>query len=317
MITDSNEHIWAQKFRPATIKDIILPEGLLKELASYVEAGKVPHLLLVSRLPGTGKTTLAKALCADLGSSPLFINASLNNSIDDIRANVLQYATGVSLLGGPKVVILDEAERLSQAAQEALKGIMEAVSKNCVFILTTNNAQRIIEPLRDRCMVKEFVWSKEDQTKMSAKMMRRCAEILTSEGVAFKPQVLAAIIKKHFPSNRRILNVLQEYSNEFGTIDEGILGKLASGDVDALLAGMKAKDFNAVKDWCSSNADTVSDGIYLKLYETLKDHLVGQSVPQLVLILGDYQRHHNTVPDMFIHTLAMMTNIMVDCSFNK
>lgn len=310
------EHIWAQKFRPKTLSEIILPESLVTEFQNYIASGKIPHLLLASRMPGTGKTTLALALCHDLGATPLVINASLNNSIDDIRSNVTQYATGVSVLGGPKVVILDEAERLSTAAQEALKGLLEAVSKNCVFILTTNNPQRIVEPLRDRCVVKEFMWSAEDTKTMAAKMMRRCAEILTSEGVSFKPAVLAAIIKKHFPSNRRILNVLQEYSNQFNkTIDEGILGKLNVGDVDSLLTALAAKDFGAVKDWCMVNADQLSDGIYLKLFETLKEKLHPQSVPQLVLILGDFQRHHATVPDLFIHSLALLTTIMADCSF--
>lgn len=315
-MSHQEEHIWAQKYRPKTVSDIILPEGLLNELKGYISNGKIPHLLLASRLPGTGKTTLALAVCADIGSNPLVINASLNNSIDDIRTNVTQYATGVSVLGGPKVVILDEAERLSQAAQESLKGLMEAVSKNCVFILTTNNPQRIIEPLRDRCTVKEFVWSADDTQKMAAKMMRRCAEILTAEGVSYKPAVLAAIIKKHFPSNRRILNVLQAYSNEFNkTIDEGILGKLNVGDVDSLVTAVSTKDFAGAKDWCMANADQLSDSIYLKLYETLKDKLHPQSVPQLILILGDFQRHHATVPDLFIHSLALMTTIMADCSF--
>jgi len=312
------EHIWAQKYRPTTISDIILPAGLVNELANYVKDGKAPHLLLASRLPGTGKTTLALALCADLGANPLVINASLNNSIDDIRSNVTQYATGVSVMGGPKIVVLDEAERLSQAAQEALKGILEAVSKNCTFILTTNNPQRIIEPLRDRCIVKEFVWSAEDTTAMRAKMMRRCAEILTAEGVTFKPAALAGVVKKHFPSNRRILNTLQEYSNQFDkNIDEGILGMLNVGDVDNLLEALVKKDFQAVKEWCSTNADQLSDGIYLKLFETLKDRLHPQSVPQLILTLGDFQRFHATVPDLFIHSLALMTTIMADCTFTK
>lgn len=309
------EHIWAQKYRPSTLADVILPEGLINELQNYVKQGKIPHLLLASRLPGTGKTTTALALCNDIGASPLVINASLNNSIDDIRTNVTQYATSVSVLGGPKVVILDEAERLSTAAQESLKGLLEAVSKNCVFILTTNNPQRIVEPLRDRCIVKEYSWSKDDEQKMAAKMMRRCAEILDLEGIAYKPAALAAVIKKHFPSNRRILNVLQEYSNQFKNIDEGILGALNVGDVEGLMAGLAGKDFNAVKDWCMVNADQMSDGIYLKLYQTLKDRLHPQSVPQLVLILGDFQRHHATVPDLFIHSLALLTTIMADCSF--
>lgn len=310
------EHIWAQKYRPKTLSDIILPESIVTEFQNYIKAGKIPHLLLASRLPGTGKTTLALAICEDLGANPLVINASLNNSIDDIRSNVLQYATGVSVMGGPKVVVLDEAERLSQAAQEALKGILEAVSKNCVFILTTNNPQRIIEPLRDRCTFKEFIWSAEDTKAMSAKMMRRCAEILKAEGVTFKPAVLAAIIKKHFPSNRRILNVLQEYSNQFNqNIDEGILGKLNVGDVEGLVTALSGKDWNAVKDWCAINSDQLSDGIYLKLYETLKEKLHPQSVPQLILTLGDFQRHHATVPDLFIHSLALLTTIMADCTF--
>jgi DNA polymerase III delta prime subunit len=310
------EHIWAQKYRPKTLSEIILPESIVTEFQNYIKDGKIPHLLLASRLPGTGKTTLALAICNDLGASPLVINASLNNSIDDIRANVLQYATGVSVMGGPKVVVLDEAERLSQAAQEALKGILESVSKNCVFILTTNNPQRIIEPLRDRCTLKEFVWSAEDTKAMATKMMRRCAEILKLEEVAFKPAVLAAIIKKHFPSNRRILNVLQEYSNQFDkNIDEGILGKLNIGDVEGLVTALSVKDFSAAKDWCMTNSDQLSDGIYLKLFETLQEKMHPQSVPQLILTLGDFQRHHHTVPDLFIHSLALMTTIMADCSF--
>lgn len=261
---------------------------------------------------------MAKALCNELGIRPLFINASMDNSIEDIRVKVLQYATTVSLTGDSiKVVILDEAERLSQAAQDSLKGLIELVSANCRFILTTNSKGRIIDPLVSRCTEIDFVFGKDDQVAVSARMLRRCTEILNDRGVTFKLPVVAEVVKKYAPDNRKILNTLQQYAKGNNTIDEGILGKLRSSDATALISAMRSKNYNEVKAWVFDNFEIMLDDFYLKLFKTLEPMLNPQSVPQLVLILNDYQRYHAVVPDKFVHFLSMCTEVMMQVEFKR
>lgn len=318
-MSNSEDFVWDEKYRPIKLDDCIIPDKLKEEFKAFLEQKQVPNLLLYSQSPGTGKTTTAKALCNELGIKPLFINASLNNSIDDIRNDVIQYATTVSIFGDGniKVVILDEAERLSQSAQESLKGLMEYVSKNCRFILTTNNKSRIIEPLQSRCDNIDFVYTKTDQMKLAASMLKRVSEILKIEGIEYNPQVLAQIVKKFVPDNRRILIFLQRYATSNKVIDEGALAKIVSGEITTLIDSMKEKNFAGVKDWLFQNYEQLQSDVYTKLYKALEPVLTGQSVAQLVLTLGDYQKYDSVVPDKFIHYLALNIEIMMNSEFKK
>lgn len=313
---NASEFVWEQKYRPDLLDDVVIPKAFKESLRKYIIGGKIPNFLFYSPNPGTGKTTVAKAICNELGIKPLFINASLNNSVDDIRMMVVQYATTANMFGASqKVVILDEAERLSTAAQESLKGLIEQVSKNCSFVLTSNTKSRVIEPLRSRCTEVDFVYSTEEQLAISTQMLKRCTEILKLENVPFDLQVLVALVKKFSPDNRKILNELQRYSSENGSIDAGILGRLKGADSTVLVESLKNKKFDEVKAWCFDNFDRLGDEFYGQIFNTLSSLVTPQSVPQLVLVLNDYQRYHATVPDRFIHFTSLCTQIMVDVQF--
>lgn len=316
MAEQKEDFIWAERYRPQTLDGCIIPDSLKTQLKDFLKDGQIPNLLFHSPSPGTGKTTTAKALCNDLGIRPLFINASLNNSIDDIRMSVTQYATTVSLMGdSTKVVILDECERLSPAAQESLKGLIEHVHRNCRFILTCNTKSRVIDPLRSRCIEIDFVYSAEDQMKLAAQMMKRSFEILDENNISYKKPVVAAIIKKLIPDNRRILQTLQRFSGSANGIDEGVLGFLASGDTSALVTAMREKKYSDVKQWCFDNHDRLSDEFYGGLYKALQPLVVEQSDPEMVLAIEDSQRYHTVVADRFLHYLALCTELMMSLKF--
>lgn len=317
MVTSNDEEfMWVERYRPKTLEECIIPDGLKAQFREFLQNGQIANLLLHSPSPGTGKTTTAKALCNELGIRPLFINASLNNSIDDIRMLVTQYATTVSLIGdSTKVVILDECERLSTAAQESLKGLIEHVSKNCRFILTCNTKSRVIEPLRSRTIEIDFVYSQDDQKKLSAMMFKRATEILNQNNVSFNPKVVATIVNKFSPDNRRILQTLQRFAASPNGIDEGVLGLLAAADSSVLVAAMQGKKYGEVKKWCFDNHDRLSDEFYGQIFKTLEPLLVDQSVPELVLVLNEYQRYHSIVPDRFIHFTALVTQMMMQLTF--
>jgi replication-associated recombination protein RarA len=301
------EHLlWEERYRPSRLAEVIIPEHLKNTLLKSIQEGGVPSMLFYSPSPGTGKTTVAKAVCEEQGIKPLFINASMDNSIEDIRVKVVQYATTASLFNqNKKVVILDEGERLSVAAQDSLKGLVEQVSSNCSFIITCNAKSRIIEPLRSRCDEYDFVYSNQEQVQLAAQMCKRVFEILALEGVTYDQ---ASVIQ--------ILKTLQVYAKgNDNVIDAGILGRLAGADTAALIEAMKAKKYDEVKTWCVNNFERLGDDFYGKTFKTFQSVLVPQSIPQAILILNDYQRHHATVPDRYVHFLALMTTLMMETSF--
>lgn len=313
----SNDFIWVEKYRPSNIDDVIIPDAVKEQFKAFIAQGQIPNLLLTSPCPGTGKTTTARALCHELGiDNPLFINASSDNSIEDIRMRVTQYATTMSLFGEQKhkVVILDEADRLTPAAQDALKALIELVHSNCRFILTANTKSRITEPLQSRCSNIDFMFSKDDEVKMQAKMFKRCIEILDENNVEHDKKVIAPLVKKFFPDNRRLINFLQQQAAT-GAIDAGTLAKASSSDTSALIAAMKSKKYGDVKTICFENADRWGDDFYGNIFKTLEPHVVEQSIPEIVMVLGDYQRSHAVVPDRFIHYLTIVTQIMMGCKF--
>ena len=315
MHVNDKEYIWAQKYRPNALADIILPAKIKQQFAGYVSDNQIPNLILTSPSPGTGKTTVALALCNELGIEPLLLNGNLDNTIDIIRERVVQYVSTVSMFDSNiKVVVYDEAERLSASCQEALKGLIELYSSNARFILTANNVQRILEPIRSRCEQVDFAWSEDDQKLVAAHAFKRITQVLDNESVGYDSKVLASYVKKKLPDIRGILTGLQAYAKKNSNqIDVGLLGQTI--DSDYLVDALKTKTFKKVLEWTAENADRLNDDFYINIYNDLNDKLEGKSKAELILILGDAQRYHNTVPDRFIHFSSMLVQVMMNCQF--
>lgn len=321
-----NQYAWEEKYRPNNLEEIVLPKDVKAKIQGFIDngKGKIPSFLFYSPSPGTGKTTTAYAVCYAIGCQrPLFINASLQTSIDVVRETVTQYATGVSVLGGRKVVILDEVERLSPNAQESLKGLVETVSANCSFILTTNAKQRVNEPLRSRCREIDFIWSAEEANQVQVFFMRRCAEILNLESIPYEPAVLASIVKRHFPDNRKILGILQEQAVTFQTVDQRALVQLKSGELSVVAGMLKAKDWAGMKQWVTDNQNYLTEDLYSKFFKVCvpddpdKPKLVQDAcIPNLVFICGDTQAKHRQVGDLWLHAVYFFTNVMLEVQWS-
>jgi replication factor C small subunit len=262
---------------------------------------------------GVGKTTIAKALCQEVGCDYIVINGSDENGVDTIRVKIKNYASSVSLAGGRKVIIIDEADYLTPNAQAILRASIEEFAFNCSFIFTCNFKNRIIDPIHSRCSVVDFKVN-GSKAKMANAFFKRVEWILEQEGITYDKEVVAAVITKHFPDNRRILNELQRYSVS-GSIDKGILGAVSDVQLGSLVTSLKEKDFASTRKWVSSNLDNDPTKIYRKLYDTLYELLKPNSVPQLVLILAKYQYQAAFVADHEINMIACLTEIMVDCEF--
>lgn len=318
----NDQYAWENKYRPDNIDEVVLPSDVRAKIHGYITTGNgnIPSMLFFSPAPGTGKTTTALAVCKEINCiKPLFINASLDNSIDVIRDRVLQYSTGVSVFGGRKVVILDEVERLSTAAQESLKGIIETVSKNCSFILTTNAKQRVVEPLRSRCREIDFIWSETEAREVQLQFMRRCAEILTKEGIKYETSVLGSIVLQFFPDNRKIMGILQDNATTFGCVDERALNVVNAGELKALIASLKANDWGSVKQWATDNQNYIGDDFYSRFFSYCipqnkeKPRLVeDSSIPDLVCVCGQAQIEHRQVGDVWLHAVYFLTNVMIN-----
>lgn len=313
MIGENSDILWCEKYRPKTIEECILPERLKKPFQEYVTSKQIPNLLL-SGNAGVGKTTVAKALCYEIGSDNIMINGSDESGIDVFRNKIKQYASSMSLLGGRKVVIIDEADYLNpNSTQPALRSAIEEFSKNCSFIFTCNFKKRIIEPLHSRCAVIDFSLKNGEKAKMASLFYKRIQMILESENVEYDSAVLAEIIKKHFPDFRRVINELQRYS-QFGKIDSGILAQVKSASLTDLNELLKQKDFSSARKWvaaCDVDPTVVFREIYDNLYETLDKN----SIPKAVLILADYSYKHAFVSDHQINLMACITELMLECEF--
>jgi len=308
------EHLlWVEKYRPSKVEDCILPDAIKSTFMDYVARKEIPNLLL-SGSAGVGKTTIAKALCQEVGCDYIVINGSDESGIDVLRNKIKNYASSVSLAGGRKVVIIDEADYLNpNSTQPALRGAIEEFSSNCSFIFTCNFKNRIIDPIHSRCSVIDFKIN-GSKPKMAAAFFKRVEWILEQEGIAYEKDVVAAVITKHFPDNRRVINELQRYAVS-GTIDKGILTSIADVQLGALVTSLKSKDFAATRKWVTSNLDNDPTKIYRKLYDTLYESLKPNAVPQLVLHLAKYQYQSAFVADHEINMIACLTEIMVDCEF--
>ena len=309
------EHtLWVEKYRPHTIQDCILPDAMKATFQEYVNRKEVPNLLL-SGTAGIGKTTVAKAMCDEIGIDYLVINGSDNRGISTIQVDVKNYATSMSFSGGKKVVIIDEADNLTADAQKALRGIIEEVSINCSFIFTCNFKNRIMDAIHSRCSVIDFK-ANGSKAKMATQFFKRVEHILETEGIEYDKEVVAAVITKHFPDNRRILNELQRYSVA-GRIDKGILASVSDVQINELVKSLKTKDFANCRKWVTSNLDNDPARIFRTLYDKLYEALQANSVPPMVLILAKYQYQAAFVADAEINLIACLTEIMVDCSFKE
>ena len=308
------EHLlWTEKYRPKTIEDCILPDRLKKPFQEYVNQKEIPNLLL-SGGAGVGKTTVAKAMCNEVGCDFMVINGSDESGIDTFRTKIKNYASSMSLTGGRKVIIIDEADYLNpNSTQPALRNAIEEFASNCSFIFTCNYKNRIIDPLHSRCAVIDFGLKNGEKAKMAAAFFKRIQTILQSESVDADDKVLAELIKKHFPDFRRVLNELQRYS-QFGKIDTGILTQIADVSIDELAKSIASKDFGAIRKWVASH-EIDNTTLFRKLYDTLYDTLKPQSIPQAVIILADYQYKAAFVADQEINTVACLTELMVSCEY--
>jgi DNA polymerase III delta prime subunit len=302
-----------EKYRPKTIADTILPENLKTTFQEFVNNDNIPNLIL-SGSAGVGKTTVARAMLEEIEADYVVINGSMNGNIDTLRNDILQFASSISLKGGRKYVILDEADYLNpNSTQPALRNFMEEFSRNCGFILTCNFKNRIIEPLHSRCSVIEFNIGKTDMAKLAMQFMKRVETILTTENVAYEKAVIAEVITKHFPDWRRVLNELQRYSVT-GKIDSGILVNLEEESYKQLVELLRDKNFTSMRKWVDTNPIDQTT-LYRKFYDTAAQFMSAQGVAQLVLLLGRYQYQAAFVADPQINVSAFLTEVMMKCEF--
>lgn len=306
--------LWVEKYRPQKIDDCVLPESLKKTFHEYIAQGELPTFLFCGTA-GVGKTTVAKALCNEIGAEYMFINGSEESGIDILRTKIKSFASSVSLTDAKKVVILDEADYLNpNSTQPALRAFIEEFSANCRFIFTCNFKNRIIEPLHSRCAVIDFKIENKDKQETAAAFYKRAAQILKQEGVEFDPKVVVEVVMKHFPDYRRILNELQRYSVS-GKIDSGILVNVSQESFKDLVKLMSQKEFNEVRKWVGKNSDMDSVSLFRELYDSANTLLEPASIPQLVITLAEYQYKAAFVADHELNTMAALTEVMANCKF--
>lgn len=316
MKTDRTDFIWTERYRPKTIEDCILPENIKKTFSDFLSKGEIPNMLLCGP-PGVGKTTVAKALCNELGVDVYVINGSDEGRfLDTVRNNAKNFASTVSLSSDAKhkVVIIDEADNTGNDVQLLLRAFIEEFAGNCRFIFTCNYKNKIIEPLHSRCAVVEFGIKGKEKTQLAGSFFKRLQDILDAEGVRYDPKVLAELINKHFPDWRRVLNECQRYSVG-GEIDSGILASFSDVAVNDLIKYIKEKNFTEVRKWVVANLDNDSSIILRRVYDALYSVLLPQSIPAAVLIIAKYQYQIAFVADQEINILAALIEIMAECEF--
>ena len=305
--------LWTEKYRPKTIEECILPERLKTPFQEYVNQKNIPNLLL-SGGAGVGKTTVAKAMCNEIGCDYIVINGSDESGIDVFRTKIKNYASSMSLSGGRKIIIIDEADYLNpNSTQPALRNAIEEFAGNCSFIFTCNFKNRIIEPLHSRCAVIEFGLKNGEKAKMAGSFFKRIQSVLQSEKVEYEDAVIAELVKKHFPDFRRIINEMQRYS-QFGKIDSGILVQMGDVEISNIVKYIKEKDFGSIRKWVATTEIDAAT-LYRKLYDGLYEVLKPQSIPQAVIIIADYQYKQAFVADPEINTVACLTELMVSVEF--
>ena len=311
-----SDFIWVEKYRPQTIEECILPESIKKTFSEFLNKGEIPNMLLAGP-PGVGKTTVAKALCHELGVDYYVINGSDEGRfLDTVRTNAKNFASTVSLTSESKhkVIIIDEADNTTSDVQLLLRASIEEFQKNCRFIFTCNYKNKIIEPLHSRCAVVEFGIKGKEKQEVAAQFFKRVKLILDQEKVDSENKVLVELINKHFPDWRRVLNELQRYSVS-GRIDSGILAAFSDVAVSDLIKNLKAKNFPEVRKWVNNNMDNDTSVLFRRIYDSLYDSLVPNTIPAAVLVIAKYQYQIAFVADQEITMLACLTEIMVECEF--
>lgn len=307
----SENVLWVEKYRPKTIEDCILPEAQKVPFQEYVKKKEVPNMIL-SGSAGVGKTTVARAMCEEIGSDYILINGSDESGIDTLRVKVKGFASSVSLMGGRKVIIIDEADYLSPAAQAAFRGVIEEFSGNCSFIFTCNFKNRIIAPLHSRCAVIDFKLQNGQKAKMATAFMKRVESILKQEKIEYDVKVVAELITKYFPDYRRVLNELQRYSVS-GKIDTGILANITDTKLTELMTFLKEKNFKEVRKWVAQNSDNDTHRIMREIYDKIYEILKPETIPMAVVLLGKYQYQAAFAADQEINLMAFLTELMVEC----
>ena len=306
--------LWVEKYRPTTINDCILPDDLKKTFGIFVQDKDIPNMIL-SGGPGVGKTTVAKAMLDEIGATYMMINGSEESGIDVLRTKIKNFASTVSLEGGRKYLIIDEADYLNpQSTQPALRGFMEEFHKNCGFIFTCNYKNRLIPALQSRCSVVDFIIPNSQKPKLASKFFARVGDILNSENVEFEPKAVAELMNKFFPDWRRVLNELQRYSVS-GKIDAGVLVNISESNINELIQSLKDREFTNVRKWIVHNLDNDPVRIFRRVYDSLYDYMDGSTIPHVVVILAEYQYKASFVSDQEINLLACMTEIMGQAKF--
>ena len=308
--------LWVEQYRPSNISDCILPENIKNSFNGFVQQGEIPNLLLAGTA-GIGKTTVAKALCDEIGASYIVINGSDEGRfLDTVRNRVRQFATTVSLTSGGahKVVIIDEADNTTNDVQLSLRAAVEEFHSNCRFIFTCNFPNKIIEPLHSRCTVVDFKINTEQAMELQGQFFARMKEILDEQNVEYQDKVLAKVVKRYYPDWRRLINECQRFAAS-GGINTAILADVADINLDSLIRSLKAKEFTIVRKWVVDNINNDPVTVMRKLYDVLYDNLKGGSIPEAVLIIAKYSRDIQIVPDQEINLLACLTEIMMSCEF--
>jgi replication factor C small subunit len=312
----SKDFLWVEKYRPAIVEDCILPDTIKDVFKGFVAQEEIPNLLLTGTA-GVGKTTIAKALCQEIGASYIVINGSDEGRfLDTVRNRVRQFATTVSLTSGAshKVVIIDEADNTTNDVQLSLRTAVEEFHGNCRFIFTCNFINKIIEPLHSRCTVVDFRIKPDQAVQLQGEFFTRLKTILTHECVEYEDKVLAKLVKRYYPDWRRLINECQRYAST-GSINSAILVDVADVNLDALLTSLKKKEFTTVKNWVVQHLDNDPSMMMRKVYDSLYDVLKPASIPEAVLIIAKYMRDITSVPDQEINLLACLTEIMMTCEF--
>ena len=306
--------LWVEQYRPKTVNECILPKTLKTQLQSYVDKQDISNLIL-SGGPGVGKTTAARAMLEQIGATYMFINGSEESGIDVLRTKIKNFASTVSLDGGRKYLILDEADYLNpQSTQPALRGFIEEFHQNCGFILTCNYKNKLIAPLHSRCGVVDFTIPKSEKASLAHQFFQRAISILQENEIKYNEKVVAELINNHFPDWRRILNELQRYSVS-GQIDAGILVNLGEKSIKELMGMMKNKEFTNVRKWVVENIDNDPDTLFRAVYDNLYEYLDSSTIPHVVVILGEYQYKNAFVADAEINMVACLTEIMARGKF--
>ena len=312
-MTTPEQFLWVERYRPRVIEDCILPEAVKKQFKQFISKKEIPNLLL-SGSAGTGKTTIARALCNELDCDYIIINGSdEGRQIDTLRTKIKQFASAVSFEGKTKVVILDEADYMNRdSVQPALRAFIEQYAENCRFIFTCNYSNRLIEPLHSRTTVIDFKLAPSDRPVLASKFLKRMEYILDTEGVEYSQRVLAELLNKHFPDYRRVINELQRYAVG-GIIDEGVLSNFQELNSQALIECLRSKDWKKMRQWVANNVDTDPQAIFRQIYDILLPEV--SSPPNLVVLIADYQYKAAFVADQEINITACLTEIMASTEF--